>query len=110
MDCRADISFLFFLSLLVRSYLSITPGSATLEILINKKTQKKHTKKPTKTQKNFWLNFCLNKECPKLLCGLGTQLAIYMGPIWVPYGHPYWTHMGSATGFRMGPIWAGPCK
>ena len=29
----------------------------------NKTTQKKH--------KNFWLNFCLNKECPKLLCGLG---------------------------------------
>ena len=29
----------------------------------NKTTQKEH--------KNFWLNFCLNKECPKLLCGLG---------------------------------------
>ena len=26
-------------------------------------TQKKH--------KNFWLNFCLNKECPKLQSGLG---------------------------------------
>ena len=42
------------------------------------------------------------------------QLANYMGPIWVPYGHPYGSHMGcpygtqigSATGFRMGPIWA----
>ena len=31
------------------------------------------------------------------------QLAIYMGPIWVPCGHPYGTHMGSATGFHMGP-------
>ena len=30
---------------------------------------KKHKK--TKQHKNFWLNFCLNKECPKLLCGLG---------------------------------------
>ena len=28
--------------------------------------------KKTKTQKLLaWLNFCLNKECPKLLCGLG---------------------------------------
>ena len=32
-----DLSF--FLSLLVRSYMSITPGSANLEILIKKKTQ-----------------------------------------------------------------------
>ena len=39
-----------------RSYLSIRPGSANFEILI---------------KNNFWLNFCLNKECPKLLCGLG---------------------------------------
>ena len=30
------------------------------------KNKKKHTKKT-----NLWLNFCLNKECPKLLCGLG---------------------------------------
>ena len=37
----------FFLSLLVRSNLSITPGSVNLEILIRKK-QKKHTNKPTK--------------------------------------------------------------
>ena len=48
----------FFLSLLVRSYMSITPGSANLEILITKK-QKQHKK-----HKNFWLKFCLNKECP----------------------------------------------
>ena len=34
------------------------------------KKQKQH-KKTTKQHKNFWLNFCLNKECPKLLCGLG---------------------------------------
>ena len=28
---------------------------------------------PTETlkQTNVWLNFCLKKECPKLLCGLG---------------------------------------
>ena len=31
----------------------------------NKTTQK------TQKHKNFWLNFCLNKECPKPLCGLG---------------------------------------
>ena len=37
-------------------------------------------------------------------------LAIYMGPIWVPCGRPYETHMGSATGFHMGPIWADLCK
>ena len=69
-----DLSF--FLSLLVRSYMSITPGSANLEIFIKNKKIKKHTKntqkKNTKKKhKNFWLNFCLNKECPKLLCGLG---------------------------------------
>ena len=40
-------------------YLSITPGSAHFEILTKKK------------KKNFWLNFWLNKEYPKLLCGLG---------------------------------------
>jgi hypothetical protein len=36
-----------------------------------------------------------------------------MGPIWDPYGHlngshlgcPYGPHMGSATGFQVGPIW-----
>ena len=27
--------------------------------------------KNTKKHKNFWLNFCLNKKCHKLLCGLG---------------------------------------
>ena len=31
-----------------------------------KNTQKNHKKK----HKNLWLNFCSNKECPKLLCGL----------------------------------------
>ena len=37
------------------------------------KTKKNHKKKKKqhKKHKNFWLNFCLNKECPKLLCGLG---------------------------------------
>ena len=35
----------------------------------NTKTQK--TKQHKKKHKKFWLNFCLNKECPKLLCGLG---------------------------------------
>ena len=35
-----------------------------------KNTKHKKTKQHKK-HKNFWLNFCLNKECPKLLCGLG---------------------------------------
>ena len=39
----------FFLSILVRSYMSITPGSANLEILIKKNTKKKQHKKNTKT-------------------------------------------------------------
>ena len=40
---------------------------------IKKKKKKKKTQNKTqkKTHKNCWLNFCLNKECPKLLCGLG---------------------------------------
>ena len=33
----------------------------------NSKTKQKQHKK----HKNFWLNFCLSKECPKLLSGLG---------------------------------------
>ena len=27
-----------------------------------------------------------------------------------PASNLYGSHMGSATGFHMGPIWAGPCK
>ena len=46
----------FCLSHWLRSDLSIAPGSANFEILIK--------------NNNFWLNFCVNKECPKLLCGL----------------------------------------
>ena len=48
----------FFLSLLVRSYLSITPGSANLKILI--KIKKQHKKQNNTKKQNFWLNFCLN--------------------------------------------------
>ena len=35
------------------------------------KKQKQNKKTTQKKHKNLWLNFCLNKECPKLLCGLG---------------------------------------
>ena len=49
-------------------------------------------------------------EQANLFQGNLLSIATYMGPIWVPYGHPYGTHMGSATGFHMGPIWAGPWK
>ena len=34
------------------------------------KKQKQQQKTTKKNHKNFRLNFCLNKECPKLLCGL----------------------------------------
>ena len=37
------------------------PGIANLKIFIKKNKIKKKT---------FGLSFCLNKECPKLLCGL----------------------------------------
>ena len=62
-------------------YLSIFTGSLIYEHytrecefgnfdkIKKQKTQKKQNN--TKKHKNFWLNFCLNKECPKLLCGLG---------------------------------------
>ena len=64
-------------------YLSIFTGSLIYEHytrecefgnfdkIKNKKHKKKKKKNNTKKHKNFWLNFCLNKECPKLLCGLG---------------------------------------
>ena len=65
----------------VRGYLSIFTGSLIYEHYtrecefgnFDKIKNKKHKKKQnnTKKHKNFWLNFCLNKECPKLLCGLG---------------------------------------
>ena len=61
---RLSIYLSIYLSLLVRSNLSITPESA------NFKKNKNNTKKQNNT-KNFWLNVCLNKEWPKLLCGLG---------------------------------------
>ena len=61
-------------------FLSIYTGSLIYEHYtrecefgnFDKIKNKKHTKKKQhKKHKNFWLNFCLNKECPKLLCGLG---------------------------------------
>ena len=69
------VSFAGFLS-----FLSIFTGSLIYEHYtrecefgnFDKIKNKKHKKtKQHKKHKNFWLNFCLNKECPKLLCGLG---------------------------------------
>ena len=52
----------------------------------------------------------------------GTYVELSCTPFMVPYGtnirmfdgnpdnNIYGTHMGSATGFHMGPIWAGPRK
>ena len=72
----------FFLSLLARSYLSITPGSANLEILI---------------KKNTWLNFCLNEECPKLLCGL--DIGHRSGAVEIPCPTcPTWSHFIQESG------------
>ena len=73
LNCNSLGPLYFFFSFYrywFRSNLSITPGSANLEILINKKTTTKNKKTKNK-HKNHWLNFCLNKKCPKLLCGLG---------------------------------------
>ena len=63
------------------TFLSIFTGSLIYEHYtrecefrnVDKIKKHKNTKKQnnTKKHKNFWLNFCLNKECPKLLCGLG---------------------------------------
>ena len=63
--------------LILSFFLSIFTGSLIYEHYtrecefgnFDKIKNKKHKKK-TKKHKNFWLNFCLNKECPKLLCGL----------------------------------------
>ena len=38
---------------------------------IKNKNNSKTKQKQHKKHKNFWLNFYLSKECPKLLCGLG---------------------------------------
>ena len=73
----------------------------------------------TGEQRQYWgtgnirkqiFDFWGTGEQANLFQGNLLSIAIYMGPIWVPYGHPYGTHMGSATGFHMGPIWAGPRK
>ena len=64
----------FFLSnytgLLIHEYYTRECEFGNFDKIKNKNNTKK--KKTTqKNTKNFWLNFCLNKECPKLLCGLG---------------------------------------
>ena len=38
------------------------------------------------------------------LKAVSSQMTIYMGNIWDPYGFPYESHMGSAAGLHMGPI------
>ena len=70
---------LLYLSFFLSFFLSIFTGSlihehytrecefGNFDKIKNKTTQKKQ-------HKNLWLNFCLNKECPKLLCGLGICL------------------------------------
>ena len=90
-ECFISVYLLFLLlneillhtnfSHILSFFLSIFTGSLIYEHYtrecefgnFDKIKNKKHTKKKTtqKKHKNFWLNFCLNKECPKLLCGLG---------------------------------------
>ena len=55
-----------FLSILV----SLILENYTRECEFGNFDKMKNNKNNTHTQKNVWLNFCLNKECPKLLCGL----------------------------------------
>ena len=70
---RVNFQLSFFLSLLVSLKLEHYTRECEFRNFDKKKThtQKKAKKKTQKKHKNLWLNFCLNKECPKLLCGLG---------------------------------------
>ena len=59
----------FSLSLLVSLKLEHYTRECEFRNFDKIKKQKKQNN--TTKHKNLWLNFCLNKECPKLLCGLG---------------------------------------
>ena len=69
-QCVQEQSLSFFLSIFTGSLIY---EHYTRECEFGNFDKIKNTKKQnnTKKHKNFWLNFCLNKECPKLLCGLG---------------------------------------
>ena len=62
--------FSFFLLLLVSLKLEHYTRECEFRNFDIIKKQRKKTKQHKKKHKNLWLNFCLNKECPKLLCGL----------------------------------------
>ena len=47
---------------------TLRQGVLFFELLIKNNNKNKTQQKKSQ---NFWLNFCLNKKCPKLLCGLG---------------------------------------
>ena len=64
----------FFTGSLIHEHYTREYEFGNFDKIKNKKhthTKKKKKKTHTKKHKNFWLNFCLNNECPKLLCGLG---------------------------------------
>ena len=68
--------FFFFLFLLLLVSLKLEHYTRecefrNLEILINKKQKQNKKKSNTKKTQKHLAEFCLNKECPKLLCGLG---------------------------------------
>ena len=63
------ISISFFLSILVS--LILEHYTRECEFGNFDEIKNKNNTKNKTTQKNVWLNFCLNKEYPKLLCGLG---------------------------------------
>ena len=62
------LSFSIFTGSLIHEHYTRECEFGNFDKIKNKKHKKKKTQKK---HKNFWLNFCLNKECPKLLCGLG---------------------------------------
>ena len=72
-QCSFTLSFFLFLSFftgsLIHEHYTRECEFGNFDKIKNKKHKKKQNN--TKKHKNFWLNFCLNKECPKLLCGLG---------------------------------------
>ena len=70
-DTTKDYFLSIFTGSLIHEHYTRECEFGNFDKIKKQKTKKKKKKKNTKKHKNFWLNFCLNKECPKLLCGLG---------------------------------------
>ena len=77
----------FFLSLLVLLILEHYTRECEFGNFDKMKNKNNTHKKTQKKHKNFWLNFRLNKECPKLLCGLGIgHKRRQTIPMWTSWG------------------------